>query len=104
MAIHHDTRPDAAQADMLRRLVEAGGLRDFAFFYVSGEGRMLPNGLEMTSGTVIDRTGAVYSFWTAWDDARGEPTLTRWRQLEPDPSWLEDPEYRDALDQLGLSP
>ena len=83
MAIHHGARPDTAHEDMLRRLVEAKGLRDFAFFFLTGEGRMLPNGFEVTSGTVVDRTGAVYSFWTAWDDAQNEPMLTRWRQIRP---------------------
>ena len=104
MAIQYGAEHDAAPMDMLRRLVREKGLRRFAFFFVTGEGRKLPNGLEVTSGTVIDRTGAVYSFWTAWDDARNEPTLTRWRQIQPDHDWLEDDEYREALDAVGLTP
>ena len=104
MAIHHSTKPDTAHEDLLRRLVAARGLRDFAFFFLTGEGRMLPNGLEVTSGTVIDRTGAVYSFWTAWDDERNEPTLARWREVRPDRDWLEDEEYREARSAVGLAP
>ena len=104
MAIHPGTRPDTANEDMLRRLVEARGLRDFAFFFLTGEGRTLPNGLEVTSGTVIDKSGSVYSFWTDWDKERNEPRLMRWRQVYRDPDWLEDEEFREALDAVGLAP
>ena len=104
MAIHYGAEQDAAPMDLLRRLVRGKGLQRFAFFFLTGEGRRLPNGHEVVSRTVVSESGDVYSFWTAWDDVRGEPTLTRWRQIEPDPSWLEDPEYRGALDELGLSP
>ena len=89
---------------MLRRLVEAQGLRDFAFFYLTGEGRTLPNGWEVTSGTVVDKTGAVHSFWTSWNEERNEPTLARWREVRPDPGWLEDEEYLEALDAVGRTP
>ena len=101
MTIHHGAKPDTTYEDMLRRLVEARGLRTFAFFFLTGEGRLLPNGMEVTSGTVVDHTGAVYSFWTAWDDERNEPTLTRWRAIRPHRDWLEDEEYREALAAVG---
>lgn len=104
MAIRYGAGQDAAHMDMLRHLVEGKGLRRFAFFFLTGEGRTLPNGHEVVSGTVLDQSGAVYSFWSAWDDARNKPMLTRWRLVHPDSSWMEDPEYRDALDELGLSP
>ena len=104
MTIHHDAKPDAAHGELLCRLVEAKGLRQYAFFFVIGEGRQLPNGLEVTSGTVIDRSGKVYSFWTTWDDERGEPALTRWREIPVEPDWLEESEYREALQAVGLMP
>jgi hypothetical protein len=104
MAIHHGARPDTATDDELRRLVEAKGLKEFAFFFLSEEGRTLPNGHEVTSGTVIDRSGTVYSFWTGWNDERNEPMLVRWREIRRDSDWLEDEEFRDALDAVGLTP
>jgi hypothetical protein len=104
MAIHHGAEPDTATDDELRRLVEAKGLNHFAFFFVSGEGRLLPNGHEVISGTVIDRSGLVYSFWTGWDDERNEPMLTRWREIQRDQDWLEEEEFREALDAVGLAP
>jgi len=103
VAIHNSARPETTQEDMLRRLIEERGLRDFAFFFLTGEGRMLPNGLEVTSGTVVDRTGAVHSFWTAWDKDRQVPTLSRWRKLDPNPDWLDDEEYQAALAAVGLA-
>ena len=54
MMLHHGPKPDAAYAQMLRRLVESKGLTRYAFFFVAEEGRKLPNGLEETSGHVVD--------------------------------------------------
>ncbi len=103
MTIHHDAQPNAAHGELLHRLVEAKGLRNFAFFFVTGEGRYLPDGLEMTSGTVIDHSGKVFSFWTAWDEEKSVPMLARWREVQADPGWLEEPEYRKALQAVGLT-
>jgi len=96
--------PDAAHAEVLRRLVEAQGLERFAFFDVIGEGRKMPNGLEVESGLVVDSGGIVHSFWTGWDEALGAPTLTRWSRVEPESDWLDDEEYRRALDAVGRAP
>lgn len=44
---------------MLDALVRARGLQQFAYFLVTGEGSFLPNGVEVTSGHVLDATGRV---------------------------------------------
>ena len=75
---------NAAHAEVLRRLVEAKGLERFAFVDVVGEGRRMPNGLEVQSGCVVDGAGVVHSFWTGWDGPTGQPTLARWTRIVPE--------------------
>jgi len=103
MMLHHGPKPDAAYAQMLRRLVESKGLTRYAFFFVAEEGRKLPNGLEETSGHVVDAKGRVFFFWTGWDTERAVPTLRRWDEVEPEPDWIEEDDYREALDAVGLA-
>src|SRR5215212_3225290 len=104
MMLHHGPTPDAAYADVLRHLVESNGLERYAFFFVTEEGRKMPNGLEETSGHVIDADGHVFFFWTGWDAERGVPTFRHWDRVEPEADWLEDEDYREALNKVGLTP
>ena len=73
-----------------------------ATFFEVGEGEEFPDGTESMSGSVIDSTGQVYSFWTDWDAARGGPTFDIWRRVEPPLDWSEDDEYRAARAAVGL--
>jgi hypothetical protein len=102
MAIHHETGQETHQVDALTRLLRERGVDRYGLFLVSGEGRKLPDGGEATSGYVIDEAGRVYFFWMAWDTAVNRISLTRWQQVEPDPDWLEEPEYRLAREAAGL--
>lgn len=103
MALRYSTMADPAHAEALGRLVEAKGIGQHAPFFVAGEGRTMPNGLEEASGYVIDARGRVFSFWTTWDAERGEPAFRYWDEVQPESDWLEDEDYRDALDQVGLT-
>jgi hypothetical protein len=102
MMLHHGPKPEAAYADMLRRLVETKGLKRYAFFFMTEEGRRLPNGLEDVSGYVVDATGRVFSFWTGWDAEHGVPAFRHWDQVQPESDWLEEEDYREALDAVGV--
>lgn len=104
MGLHHNYEPDPEHAELLRRLVREEGLKRFAFFDVVGEGHRMPNGLEVESGHVVDASGRVFSFWTGWDTERGAPKFHRWDEVRPESDWLEDEEYREALDSVGLAP
>jgi hypothetical protein len=105
MAIYPDTRtsdrPVTREAQVLERLLAARGIGPHALFFVSGEGEFFPNGIEESSGFVVDHEGRVYSFWTGWDAERDEVGFTEWEQVEPEPSWREDEEYRQALEAVG---
>lgn len=107
MAVHpgteNSTRPATREAQVLGRLVSARVFGPYAFFFVSGEGEFFPNGVEESSGFVIDRHGSVHSFWTGWDADRDEVTLVGWESVDPEPTWLEDDEYRRAREALGLT-
>jgi hypothetical protein len=104
MAINHDTKADPAYTEALDALVKAEGASPYAPFFVAGEGRRMPNGLEETSGYVVDTHGRVFSFWTGWDAERGKMVFRHWDAVEPERDWLEDEEYREALDKVGRTP
>jgi hypothetical protein len=99
----HADRPATREAQVLERLVRPRVQGPHAFFFVSGEGTFFPNGVEESSGYVIDRHGSVWSFWTGWDPDRGEVILTEWDYVIPEPSWLGDEEYQRARAAVGLS-
>ena len=99
--IEHDATIEPAWVDTLEQLVAARGIGTFAPFLVTGEGAILPNGDEESSGYVLDATGRVFRFWLAWDGERGAPALTVWRQVEDPGRWREHPEYRRAQELLG---
>ncbi len=107
--IHRDAIPANAVPDpraraILDDLVRGKGLRRFAYFGVTGEGRFWPDGTEESSGNVIDQQGHVFFFWTAWDAAQGVPTFRIWREQQPSPRWSRSLEYRRARQVVGLEP
>ena len=74
----------------------------YARFFDTSEGIAMPNGEEEQSGLVLDESGRVFSYWLGWDSTLGAPALTVWEQVEPEPTWLEHDEYREARQALGL--
>jgi hypothetical protein len=104
MAAHRAAPPGSQQENVLRVLLDQQRLGRYAPFFVTGEGGFLPNGLEETSGYVIDERGRVFSFWLGWDHDHGVPALTEWEQEEPEPHWSRSREYREARAAVGLKP
>ena len=107
MAIHpgaqNSDRPATRDAQELNRLIRTRVFGSYALFFESGEGEYFPNGVERTSGLVINQRGHVWAFWTGWDTDRSEVVLTEWESVDPDPAWLEDDEYQEARRAVGLS-
>jgi hypothetical protein len=96
------TRPVRPDVQVIEHLVRARGVGPHACFFVSGEGELLPDGMEALSGFVLDRLGRVYAFCTGWDQEHDAAAFTLWELVEPDPAWLEDSEYQRALDTFHL--
>ena len=94
--------PDPRARAILDALVRSKGLERYAYFFVTGEGHFFPNGVEESSGSVIDDHGRVFDFWTAWDARRERPTFRFWRQVDPEPHWERSAEYRRARQAVGL--
>lgn len=99
------------QSRLLHRLVQRQGMTegDYALFFVTGEGESVPTGpppgrVEEASGYVLDNAGRVFSFWLGWDAGLQEVALTAWREVDPEPHWFANPEYRRARKRVGLSP
>ncbi len=88
---------------MLDGLMREQGLRRFVRFGSTVEGRFLPNGVDETSGYVLDDRGRVFFCWTGWDEETGRPIVTIWRRAEDETDWSADPAYQRARAQLGLS-
>jgi hypothetical protein len=101
MAIHRQIRGQKHQDDVLDRLLRERGIDRYGLFLVSGEGRILPGGVEATSGYVVDEAGAIHFFWMDWESTRNRINLTRWHEVAPDPAWLDEPEYCLALEAAG---
>ena len=99
--IANDTRHSVALRRGIDEHLPPGG---YALFFVSGEGHELPDGVEDASGYAIDSSGRVFSFWLGWDQTRGVTTVTEWDQVDPEPDWIDDPEYRRAREKMGLPP
>jgi len=87
---------------MLDALVRARGLRRFAYFLVTGEGSFLPNGVEVTSGHVLDATGQVFRFWTTRDTERDQANFKIWRPAA-NPRWERMGECQRARAAVGLA-
>src|SRR5207249_3105558 len=102
MATHPNARPSTREAQVLDRLLAARGIDRYGLFFTSGEGDFFPNGVEETSGYVVDSQGQVYSFWTGWDDTRQDVHFTEWEPVEPEPDWLRDDDYVRARRAAGL--
>jgi hypothetical protein len=102
VAVHRRERPSAA-TDVLEQLVQSKNVGRHAFFFVSGEGTEMPNGAEEESGYVLDEEGRIFSFWLGWDAQRGQPVLETWEQVQAEPHWHEEPEYRRAREVVGLT-
>jgi hypothetical protein len=98
----HRAVPDPTARAMLDGLVRARGLRRFAYFLVTGEGSFLPNGVEVTSGHVLDASGQIFRFWTAWDKERNQATFKTWRPAATNPRWERMVEYQRARTAVGL--
>ena len=96
------TVPDPAARAQLDALVRERGLKRWAYFFVTGEGRMFPNGVEESSGNVVTPDGRVYAFWTGWDARRRSMIFRVWEEDQPDPCWMRSSEYRRARERVGL--
>ena len=92
-------RRDAYCAE-LDALIRSKARGRFAYFDTTVEGRVYPNGMDETSGSIVDESGRVFEFWTAWDDQRGVPGLKFWREVNP--AEETSVEYRRAREELGL--
>ena len=95
--------PDPESRAMLDALVRERGLEQFAYFLVTGEGRFLPNGIEVTSGHVLDATGRIFRFWTTWDGERDQASFKVWKPTPPNPRWERTGEYQRARAAVGLA-
>ena len=102
MALHH-SEPLSTVTDLLEQLVHARGVGRHAFFFVSGEGITMPNGVEEESGYVIDEQGRIFSFWLGWDAELGRTVFETWEQVQAEPHWCQEPEYRRARGVVGLT-
>ena len=102
MATHPDSKPATREAQVLARLIAARGVRRYGMFFVTGEGTFFPNGVEESSGFVVDQQGQVFSFWTGWDSSRREVTFSQWELVDPEVDWPDDDEYRKARKHAGL--
>jgi hypothetical protein len=102
MAIHPGSRQVNDEAEILEQLAQGRQLGRHAFFFVTGEGGVMPNGVEDASGHVIAEDGRVYAFWLGWDERREAPAFTEWEEVEPEPAWVESAEYRRARARAGV--
>ena len=88
---------------ILNALVRDRGLQRFAYFLATGEGSFLPNGVEATSGHVLDASGRVFRFWTTWDTARDQASFKIWRPAAANPRWERNREYQRARATMRLA-
>jgi hypothetical protein len=97
------TRPRRMSRDAYRAalddLIRSKGLERFALYDTTIEGRVYPNGMDETSGSVVDDRGRAFDFWTGWDDERGEPTFRFWHEAVPRTRGTSE---RRARERLGL--
>jgi hypothetical protein len=111
MRAHQPSSPTTLERELLDYLVQhQRGLAasDYAFFWVSQEGKGLPGAwrdevVEEMSGYLVDRQGQVAFFWMGWDATAQAPSLTRWIPVTPKAEWIDDPEYSSARQQVGLN-
>ena len=86
------SRPEPApeHAKLLDTLVREQGVGPHVIFFLDGEGELLTNGAEASSGYVLDRLGRVYAFWVGWDAEHESAMFSLWEQVDSDPAWLEN--------------
>src|SRR5688572_2133930 len=104
MRVHQSQPSDDPDRDLLARLIRQKteiGAKPFSLFFVTGEGRYLPQRIhgervEEASGYVVDVAGEVFRFWLGWDSQHEAPALTIWRRVRPAARWATDAEYREA--------
>ena len=102
MAIKPSSNRETRQAHIIEELLRERGIGRYGLFLVSSEGRELPGGGESASGYVVDSDGRVFFFWLDWDEAQECAVFSTWRRAEPDGDWLEEREYREALEVAGV--
>jgi hypothetical protein len=93
---------DERQREALHQLLDEKGLGRYATFFETGEGRLLPGGLEKTTGYVIDAEGNAHWFVLDWDAARRVIALTDFKPVSAKSSWNDIAEYRRARSAVGL--
>jgi hypothetical protein len=91
-----------AQRAALRSAVEGLGLKRFAFFGTSIEGKIYPDGIEERSGFVLNEDGRIWGFWTGWDDDRQQVVIDEWWEEPVTPLLTSGREYERARRELGL--
>ena len=102
MAVEDELVPVEGSTERLNALIAERVTGHFALFFVTHEGRMLPDWTYDESGHVIDQRGQVFAFWTGWDAARNTFTFESWERVEPEPFWQDIAEYREARASVGL--
>ncbi len=102
MALADQVEPIEGSAERLDALIAERIPGRHAWFWVVQEGATLPDGTYDESGHVIDEQGRVFAFWTGWDTARNTVTFESWEQVQPEPSWTDSVEYRQAREAVGL--
>lgn len=83
--------------------LESRGLKRFAVFDVSVEGKIYPNGVDETSGLALNEDGRIWFFWTDWDDEHQQVTIRHWEELPITPLLASGREYERARRELGLT-
>ena len=102
MAVEDEIVGVEGGAERLDQLIAERVPGRHAWFFVTPEGDILPDGTYTESGHVIDEQGRVFAFWTGWDPARNAVTFEIWEQDEPEQSWNDSVEYRQAREAVGL--
>jgi hypothetical protein len=72
----------------------------FGVYFACGEGAVIPDGTEESSGHVVDEDGRHYVYWTDWLNDR--LALGEWREVKHEPRWERSSEYQDARREAGL--
>src|SRR3712207_1912060 len=103
------SQPETLHQRVIRDTIAARGYPrgTYAFFHTTGEGAFLPIGsdddpVEETSGYLVTRDGKHIYFWVVWDDAKNQPTMLHWEEVEPDKYGWRSSEYLAARKEVGL--
>jgi hypothetical protein len=102
MAVDKATQRLRHDRDVLDRLIRRKGLARYGLFFVTAEGKELPDGSESGSGFAISADGRVYFFWIDWDHKAGRPYLETWEEVPIEEHWATNREYQLARVAAGL--